>query len=666
MFGAGGNNNKSSGFSFNSTGTGGSGDNNTKPSGFGSLALGGSSGNMFGSQNKNSTSNEGDKPASFSFGTSSGQSTTGSIFGGGNANANKADASKPAFGLSSTSTTGSGFGSTGVSKFGSVGGSKPAESTASTGSGFGSFKAPSGQGFGGFGTTPSASSTSVFPPVPSVSTTSGLSLSASAAEKKSDTPTTSAGGFSLNTLTTGSKAPSFGGFGLGTSASEKKTDAPAVSTGGFGLGASTTSTGVPSFGSFGTSTSTTEKKNGASGTSAGGFSLASSTQSAKPSLSIGGFGTSASVTEKKGDAAAPSLSGGSGIGGFKITSTPTTSVDKGKEAPKVSAAGTSSFSLSTSAAPASAVGTKAADKDESSTDLANAALRGKTLEEIAQMWATELTTQTRAFHTQANTVKYWDRALVQQGKRITELYEATMGVESEQAALDQSLEHMEGQQNALQNLLNTYEGRVQDIVRKTTARPAGKGVMTADQERDHVYSSAERLNQQLDELARRLTTLVEDVNAISNASAPATSKDSGDGQQERGGAAAVDPFAQIVQILNAHLTSLEWIDSQTVQLQERVNAAQRVHQDVLSAQASISGTYIAPEPAERESVQYDTPLTIPGAFVSEPLPPVNSSFGTPRGSTVRKPHNSSLLGRSAAATGSSTPFANTPLHRGTF
>ncbi|PIA17628.1 hypothetical protein COEREDRAFT_33809, partial [Coemansia reversa NRRL 1564] len=198
------------------------------------------------------------------------------------------------------------------------------------------------------------------------------------------------------------------------------------------------------------------------------------------------------------------------------------------------------------------------------------------LEEIAQMWATELTTQTRAFHTQANTVKYWDRALVQQGKRITELYEATMGVESEQAALDQSLEHMEGQQSALQNLLNTYEGRVQDIVRKTTARPAGKGVMTADQERDHVYSSAERLNQQLDELARRLTTLVEDVNGISNASAPATSKDS-----------AVDPFAQIVQILNAHLTSLEWIDSQTAQLQERVNNAQRVHQDVVSAQASI-------------------------------------------------------------------------------
>ncbi|KAJ2799657.1 FG-nucleoporin nsp1 [Coemansia guatemalensis] len=633
MFGAGGGGNKSGGFSFNTASTGGSGaagDNSTKPSGFGGFGSGASSGNIFGSQN-NSTSSEGAKPAGFSFGTSGGQSTTSNIFGGGNANAGKADASKPTFGLSSTTNTGGGFGSTGAPKFGGFGASKPAESTASTGSGFGSFKAPSGQGFSGFGTPTSAPTTFAFPSAPSASGTGGFGLGTSAAEKKSDTPTASTGGFSLNTLTTSTKAPTFGGFGASASASEKKADTPAATTGGFGLGASTTSASVPSFGSF---------------------------------------GTSASTAEKKGDSAAPSLTGGTGIGGFKLTSAPTVnadtaSADKGKEADKAPGAGASSFSLSTTAAPASGAGAKAADKEESSTDLANAALRGKTLEEIAQMWATELTTQTRAFHTQANTVKYWDRALVQQGKRITELYEATMGVESEQAALDQSLEHMEGQQTALENLLNTYEGRVQDIVRKTTARPAGKGVMTADQERDHVYSSAERLNQQLDELSRRLTTLVEDVNGISNASAPATSKDSGDGQQERGGAAAVDPFAQIVQILNAHLTSLEWIDTQTAQLQERVSTAQRMHQDVVSAQASISGTYAAPEPAERESVQRDTPLTIPGAFVSEPLPPVSSSFGTPRGSTVRKPQNPSLLGRSAAGAGSSTPFASTPLYRGT-
>ncbi|KAI8326072.1 hypothetical protein GQ54DRAFT_248934, partial [Martensiomyces pterosporus] len=204
------------------------------------------------------------------------------------------------------------------------------------------------------------------------------------------------------------------------------------------------------------------------------------------------------------------------------------------------------------------------------------------LEEIVQLWTTELSTQTRSFHAQANTVSYWDRALVQQGKRITELYEATVGVEAEQAVLDQSLDHMESQQNALQTLLDAYEGRLQDIARKTTTRPAGGrgATLTADEERDQVYSSAERLNTQLDELARRLTTLVEDVNSISNADPSGTSE----GEGQRG---AADPFAQIVQILNAQLTSLEWVDSQTEQLQERVKAAQRVHQEVVSAQASL-------------------------------------------------------------------------------
>ncbi|KAJ2654042.1 FG-nucleoporin nsp1, partial [Coemansia sp. RSA 1285] len=229
----------------------------------------------------------------------------------------------------------------------------------------------------------------------------------------------------------------------------------------------------------------------------------------------------------------------------------------------------------------------------------------------------------------ANTVAYWDRALVQQGKRITGLYEATMSVEAEQAALDQSLEHMEGQQRALQTLLDTYEGRIHGIVRKTTnttsamTRPGGnKGgvAMTADEERDHVYSSAERLNSQLDELARRLTTLVEDVNGISNA----TGSDSADGDaQQKNGAA--DPFAQIVEILNGHLTSLEWVDSQTAQLQDRVKTAQRVHQDVVAAQAALTGGAYGSDLVGVDDDRQTAPATgssswaptIPGAFVSD-------------------------------------------------
>ncbi|KAJ1888010.1 FG-nucleoporin nsp1, partial [Coemansia sp. IMI 209127] len=373
------------------------------------------------------------------------------------------------------------------------------------------------------------------------------------------------------------------------------------------------------------------------------FSLASAAPSTSGGgLGFSGFGTASAATpfslaSAASSTAAANPTSGTGFGGFKLSTAPAIGVSSAAAAATTSGEqSTSILSKASTVSTTEKAGDEASKKD-SSVDLANAALRGKTLEEIAQMWTSELATQTRAFHTQANTVGYWDRALVQQGKRITGLYEATMGVEAEQAALDQSLEHMEGQQTALQNLLDTYEGRIQDIVHKTATRPPGaKGVaMTADEERDHVYSSAERLNTQLDELARRLTTLVEDVNGISNASSSATA----DADAQR-----ADPFAQIVEILNAHLTSLEWVDSQTTQLQDRVKTAQRVYQDVASAQSSLTGAYGGVGAADSYGDDVDLAAsgesmpTIPGAFVNDPAaPPATSSFGTPRGNLLRRP-----------------------------
>ncbi|KAJ2748120.1 FG-nucleoporin nsp1 [Coemansia sp. BCRC 34490] len=439
-------------------------------------------------------------------------------------------------------------------------------------------------------------------------------------------------------------------FGLNTSAP------PAASTATLGFGGSSgaPATAAPSGSLFGgtlSAAAAAPSSSADSGFGFGGFG-------AKPSATTGGaslapkaqtpfslaspFGSSATTAAAAGTNASAAASTsttaatgaanpttGTGLGGFKLSTAPAVSEAGEKSSTTAAAAGTASAAAGGSGSNT----TTATAKKDSATELANAALRGKTVEEIAQMWTSELATQTRAFHTQANTVAYWDRALVQQGKRITGLYEATMSVEAEQAALDQSLEHMEGQQRALQTLLDTYEGRIHDIVRKTTnttsamTRPGGnKGgvAMTADEERDHVYSSAERLNSQLDELARRLTTLVEDVNGISNA----TGSDSADGDaQQRNGAA--DPFAQIVEILNGHLTSLEWVDSQTAQLQDRVKTAQRVHQDVVAAQTALTGGAYGSDfvgvdddrqtaPATGSSSGSSWAPTIPGAFVSDP------------------------------------------------
>ncbi|KAJ2717180.1 FG-nucleoporin nsp1 [Coemansia spiralis] len=544
-----------------------------------------------------------------------GSSGTGSSIFGASGGTSQPEAPKSIFGASATST--------GTTAFGSLGASKPEASKPSltfggttTFGGFGAPAASSGLGSG-------ASTTTAFPSFGGTKDATAPAATTGGIFGSKPAETSTAGGF---------KPPAsgmFGGFGASTQATSAASTvfAPAATTAAATSAAASAS--APLFGSTSSATAP-----------AGGFGFGPT----KP-LSLSSFGAKRPTDDEKADApGAENPTAGTGLGGFKLSTAPATGLEKGKAAEGTTAASTAG--LGSAAA-------KAADKNENSTDIANGALRGKTLEEIAQMWTAELAVQTRAFHTQASTVGYWDRALVQQGKRITELYEATMGVESEQAALDQNLEHMEGQQSALQNLLDAYEGRVQDIVRKTTTRPAaGKGVaMTADQERDHVYSSAERLNQQLDELARRLTGLVEDVNGVSAATAPA-----GDGPR----GAAADPFAQIVQILNAHLTSLEWVDTQTTQLQERLKTAQRVYQDVAAAQSSLSGTYGAPGAGDlSSSAPQDGPITIPGAFVTDQPPPVMSSFGTPLGSTTRKPLGASLLGR----TGMSSSFASTPQRR---
>ncbi|KAJ2500958.1 FG-nucleoporin nsp1 [Coemansia sp. RSA 1972] len=488
------------------------------------------------------------------------------------------------FGQNSGTSGGLGLGSSGGSSlFGAKTAAAPSEAPKAGGFSFGAAsEAPKPSGF-------------------SLGGASGGSLFGAA---KTEAP--KAGGFSFGTPTAApaasTAAPAFGGLGPTTAAPATSAAAPAF--GGFGATAAAT----PAFGAL-SGLGSTAAPAAAPAKTGFGFGSAATPSTAAGSSKPLAFGATSSGESKSVSFGATSSApadptAGTGLGGFKLSTAPTVSASTTVPSTTLTSTTTTSAGKQSESSQPTTVST------EKAADLANSALRGKTLEEIAQMWTSELATQTRAFHTQARTVGYWDGALVQQGQRITELYEATMGVEAEQAALDQSLEHMEGQQSALRALLDTYEGRVQGIVRRT-APPAGRNVaMSADEERGHVYASAERLNQQLDELARRLTTLVEDVNEVSSATPASTDT-------------RADPFAQIVQILNAHLTSLEWVDAQTAQLHERVKSAQRVYQDVTAAQSLLPEN--VPE------------LTIPGAFVND-APPVTMSFGTP--ATARKPARS--------------------------
>ncbi|KAJ2892577.1 FG-nucleoporin nsp1 [Coemansia aciculifera] len=607
-------------FSFGTgTGAGGGGAGGGGFSGFGANA-GGS--NLFGAKSGDESSKpEASKPSMpFSFGNS-----PAPAFG---AAATPTPAAPSTFGASSTTGT-------------SIFGAKPAAAAAASGASI-------------FGSASAAAAPSTSAAAPTTSTFGGFS--AFGAPSTTAAPTT-----------TSAAAPSFG-FGLGGTAAAA-TSKPLFGAASSAAATSAAATTAASGFQFGLTSSSTASAATTSAASAAPFGLKSDTMPASNPTAGTGFGSFKLST-------APVVSGaGSSDGKMTGTSTPAfgmsnLGLSSSGATPTIAAATTSTTTTTINATKATG------DKAANATDLANAALRGKTLEEIAQMWTTELTAQTRAFHTQASTVSQWDRALVQQGQRITELYDATMAVEAEQAALDQSLADMETQQSELQFLLETYEGRVESLVRKTMTQSTGsdKGVSkSADEERGEIYLSAENLNESLDQLMSRLSTLVEDVNGISNANAA-----SGD---------AEDPLAQIMQILNGHLTSLQWVESQTLELSERVNKAQSVYKDVQAKQDYFAGAFgdvtsvsaanssrsedaVAPDADHRPDGSQNR---MPGSYAGQLFPPVISSLSTPVPS-ARKPPAQLLFGRPAnnqvsglrtPAPAPASPFgSSTPLRRG--
>lgn len=72
----------------------------------------------------------------------------------------------------------------------------------------------------------------------------------------------------------------------------------------------------------------------------------------------------------------------------------------------------------------------------------------------------------------------------------------------------------------------------------------------------HSYALAASLADQLDSLARGLSTMIDSVNDLSSGPSAQAAKD--------------DPVAQISAILNAHLESLQWIDGAVREAEERV------------------------------------------------------------------------------------------------
>ncbi|ORZ01947.1 nuclear pore glyco protein p62 [Lobosporangium transversale] len=194
------------------------------------------------------------------------------------------------------------------------------------------------------------------------------------------------------------------------------------------------------------------------------------------------------------------------------------------------------------------------------------------MDDILHQWSKQLDEHTKAFREQAKKISEWDRKLFSNGHQISQLYQMTVDTEATQKTIDQNLDYIDSQQQELSGILDLYEDQVQKMFEKdaATAGVNANGLRPVDEQREQTYSLAENLNKQLDDMSLNLTNMIEEINQTSPKA---------DGESN-------DPVGQIIQILNAHLTSLQWIDDSTTQLQSKVQEVGRLQNQLIKEHES--------------------------------------------------------------------------------
>jgi nuclear pore complex protein Nup62 len=182
------------------------------------------------------------------------------------------------------------------------------------------------------------------------------------------------------------------------------------------------------------------------------------------------------------------------------------------------------------------------------------------LEDSINKWTLELEEQEGIFLDQATQVNAWDRLLIDNADKITQVNSDVERVKLDQQRLDHELDFILAQQRELEDLLLPLEQSVAQL-------PPVSYQQHADLEREHTYKLAETVDSQLKQMSSDLRQIVEHINASNS-------------KQD-----SADPLVLIAKILNAHVDSLDWIDQNTGLLQKKVEevarqaTTQRAHQE---------------------------------------------------------------------------------------
>jgi len=175
------------------------------------------------------------------------------------------------------------------------------------------------------------------------------------------------------------------------------------------------------------------------------------------------------------------------------------------------------------------------------------------LEEAINKWTLELEEQEKVYLNQATQVNAWDRVLVKNGDKITQLNDGLERVKLDQQHLEHEIDFILAQQNELEDMIVPLEQQVEQT-------PAVSVQQHADLEREHTFQLAENIDAQMKRMAEDLKEIIDHLNAA-NASQDGT-----------------DPIYQIGKILNAHMDSLQWIEHNTNLVQRKLEEVNQLYE----------------------------------------------------------------------------------------
>ncbi|XP_005188426.1 nuclear pore glycoprotein p62 [Musca domestica] len=375
------------------------------------------------------------------------------------------------------------------------------------------------------------------------------------------TTTATAGGFSFGT-NTGAGQPAKPSFSFGATGGG---DAGAAKPLGFGFGATATTTATATSAAPATATPSLGGLGGGTSFGFGTPSAAATTTAAAPTLSTGGFGgfgaapaaaapstaasTTTTATAAQPAAAAPLTSGFSFGAPTAATTTAQTSSTTGTGL-TTAAATTAATATVTSKPPATGgfASLTTATKTTDSSAVANASqLTYNQLEEHINKWTLELEEQEKVFTDQATQINAWDKVLISNNQKILDLNDAVQKVKADQQTLEQELEFIATQHKELEESIVPLQKEFLKIPQ-------------VDVERSQTYLMVENLDTQLKQMSEDLKEIIDNLNEANKC-------------QDN-----TDPIIQIGKILNAHMSSLQWIEQSTSNIGNKLEDITKMHE----------------------------------------------------------------------------------------